>query len=222
MSYILHIDTSTDSGIVALNEDGRLLAFLQNDESRNHAATINTMIDSLLEAAHLSLAQIDAVVVCAGPGSYTGLRIGLATAKGICYALDKPLIMDNRLDLLAFRPFTAHGTTYDAYIACVVAREQEYFISIYDNQFNSTLSPRHIMQNELQNVVSGKSKTYLIGNAPQDAITLSGFENPTVDTDLKVDLASWCTYAYNKFMCCNIENLAMAEPFYLKQVYTHK
>src|ERR1035437_1453422 len=102
MQYLLHIDTSTDTGVVALNCDGVILAYKVNEEARNHASTINIMIEKLLAGVKISLSDLDGIVVCAGPGSYTGLRIGLATAKGLCYALNVPLILDNKLTLLAY------------------------------------------------------------------------------------------------------------------------
>src|SRR5882672_2766392 len=101
MEYLLHIDTSTDTGLLAIGCDGQLLAHSMIEESRNHAGTINNMINSLLADAHISFRQLSAVAVCAGPGSYPGLRIGLATAKVLCYALEKPLILDNKLTVLA-------------------------------------------------------------------------------------------------------------------------
>src|ERR1019366_2430074 len=105
MHYLLHIDTSTDTGAVAIGGDGNLLAYRANTETRNHATTINNMINDVLAEVKISLEDLSCIVVCAGPGSYTGLRIGLATAKGLCYALDKPLMLDNRLTLLAYQAY---------------------------------------------------------------------------------------------------------------------
>ena len=92
MKYILHIDTSTDIGTIALSGDGRILSYLRTTETRNHAGVINNMIERVISDMKITLEQLSAISVCAGPGSYTGLRIGVATAKGLCYALNKPLI----------------------------------------------------------------------------------------------------------------------------------
>jgi tRNA threonylcarbamoyladenosine biosynthesis protein TsaB len=222
MIYLLHIDTSVDTGIVAVGGDGVLLASRSNTESRNHAATINNMIADVLADAAISLHQLSGIVVCAGPGSYTGLRIGMATAKGLCYALDKPLILDNRLDLLAYHARKKNVGTFTRYVSLLVARDKEYFISIYNNQLSCILAPQHIMEAQLDTLIDKKEKTCVITNAPADVITNLGINDFITDNDINMHLLSWIVYAFDEYNCNKIVNLANAEPFYLKQVYTHK
>lgn len=222
MNYLLHIDTSTDTGVIAIGGDGKLLAVCSNDETRNHAGTINNMIYKTLADINISLEDLSAIVVCAGPGSYTGLRIGMATAKGLCYALDKPLILDNRLTLLASQAQRKHRNEYAQYISLLVAREKEYFISIYNNDLSCLLPPQHIMQEQLSELINKKEKTYIITNAPEEVIDTLKMNRIIIDNYIKTDIASWVFVAFEKYICSNIVNLADAEPFYLKQVYTHK
>jgi len=222
MQYLLHIDTASDTGVVAIGGDGRLVASRINEESRNHAATINLMIEGVLADAMISFADLSAVVVCAGPGSYTGLRIGLATAKGLCYALDKPLILDNLLTLLAYDAFRKHHNTFAQYVSLLVARDKEYFIGIYDHDFNCTLQPQHIMEEQLEQLIKKNEYACIITNASSDIITALNISAFQSDNNIKITLDSWCFYAFEKIKCNNIVNLSASEPFYLKQVYTHK
>ena len=219
--YLLHVDTSTDTGTVAISSDGTLMAHRTNEESRNHAATINTMITEVLTEAKLTFNDIAAIVVCGGPGSYTGLRIGMATAKGLCYALDKPLLVDNRLTLLAFHAYQQNGN-FAQYVSLLTAREKEYFISIYDQDFTCTLPHQHITEDQLTNLIAKKDTTLIITDAPDYIFNTLLVSSLQMDTNIKTNLSSWCFYSFTQFNCNNIVNLSTAEPFYLKQVYTHK
>lgn len=222
MNYLLHIDTSADTGVIALSRDGIPVAQRLNEESRNHAATINIMIEEVMKEADITLPQLSGIVVCAGPGSYTGLRIGLATAKGLCYALDKSLLLDNKLTLLANTAYHRYQRQYQQYIAILIAREREYFIAIYDNAFKEILSPRHITDSELNTLIDTEKSTYVITNTPANVINTLDVKSLVPDNNIKVDLGLWCAYAYEQFKCNSSVNLSLAEPFYLKQVYTHK
>ncbi len=221
MQYLLHIDTSGDTGLVAIGYNGALLDSRVNEETRNHASSINTMIDSLLGDNRISFEQISAIAVCAGPGSYTGLRIGMATAKGLCYALDRPLILDNKLTLLALDAIKEHPG-YTQYLSLIIAREREYFISIYDKNGNCILVPQHVGEEELNTLINRKETAYFITNTEKkfiDNLMISDFK---VDIEIKTPLKSWIFDAFGKYNCNQFVNLMEAEPFYLKQVYTHK
>jgi tRNA threonylcarbamoyladenosine biosynthesis protein TsaB len=220
MVYLLHIDTSTDTGSVAVGGDGKLLAFRTNIETRNHAATLNVMINGVLADARITLQQLNGVVVCAGPGSYTGLRIGMATAKGLCYALDIPLLLDNRLTLLAYNAYKQNSNA-SQYISLLYAREKEYFIAAYDTNFTCILQPQHIMQEQLNVLIKKTPNTTIITNVPDIANMLT-VSNLRIFQDSQINFDLWVSYAFEQYQCSNIVNLASAEPFYLKQVFTHK
>jgi tRNA threonylcarbamoyladenosine biosynthesis protein TsaB len=221
MEYLLHIDTSTDKGTIAISGNGNLLAYQTNEETRNHAAAINSMIESVLKHMNISLNDLSAIVACGGPGSYTGLRIGIATAKGLCFALDKPLILDNRLTLLAYHAWRKHKNEYQRYISILVARASELFISIHDNKFTSLLAPQHIMEDQLKAILEEHRNGYFITNTSGNVINKPENDDCYVDHNIEIDLNSWAFFAYEKYLSHDIVNLANAEPFYLKQVYTH-
>jgi len=222
MKYLLHIDTATDSGTVALAGDGNILSLRTNTESRNHAATINTMIEAVLAEANCSLKDIDAIAVCGGPGSYTGLRIGMATAKGLCYALDKPLIMADRLSLLAYNAWKKDGKQHTRYITLIRAREKEYFVAVYDVDFNNIVAPHHIVEDQLPALIEKTESTYIITDEQETMTNSLEISKLKIDNNTLVDYSSWALYAFDQFISNKSSNLASAEPFYLKQVYTHK
>ena len=221
MHYLLHIDTSADTGSVAIGGNGRLLALRTNSETRNHAATINILIREILADVSVTLEQLSGIVVCAGPGSYTGLRIGMATAKGLCYALDKPLLLDNKLTLLAYNAYRQNKNPSSQFVSLLVAREKEYFISIYSNNFSCIVPPQHVMEEQLNELIGNNENTTIITNAPDINNTLRS-TNLQIDPTIQINFDLWIFYAYEQFQCNNIVNLSSAEPFYLKQVYTHK
>ena len=221
MQYLLHIDTSSDTSILAIGCDGRLLKHNINEESRNHAATINNRINDLLADSKISFEQLSAIVVCAGPGSYTGLRIGLATAKGLCYALSKPLILDNKLSLLADNACLEHPG-YVQYVSLLTAREKEYFITIHNQHRICLLPPQHVREDQLNDLINKKETTFFISDVEKRIIDNLMITDLSIDTNVKTPLNSWISSAFEKYICNHIVNLMEAEPFYLKQVYTHK
>jgi tRNA threonylcarbamoyladenosine biosynthesis protein TsaB len=221
-NYLLHIDTSADEAIIAISNNGLLLAHAISKESRGHASAINNLMQKVLAEVNCSFQDLKAVVVCGGPGSYTGLRIGMATAKGLCYATDKPMIVDNKLTLLAYKAYNKYRKLYMQYVSLVPAREKEYFIGIYDNNFNCTLEPQHIREEQIMDVVRKTDNSFFVTNVYNTENILPHLNELQTDHDPAIDLESWCAYAFDEYKCNNIVNFAAIEPFYLKQVYTHK
>ncbi|MBL7683765.1 MAG: tRNA (adenosine(37)-N6)-threonylcarbamoyltransferase complex dimerization subunit type 1 TsaB [Flavipsychrobacter sp.] len=223
MAYILHIDTSGDAGIVAISKDGVAIAQMENADTRNHAASINLHIEKVLQDSGIAMAQLDAIAVCGGPGSYTGLRIGLATAKGICYLLDKPLMMHHKLQLLALKSIHSHKNEYEHYISILNAREGEYYFASYNSESDTTNEPQHILASDLQGVFSEFSgKCHISGDIGDALKDILSSRNLDFEPGNQPDIARWAAYANERYNCNDFVNLANSEPFYLKQVYTHK
>jgi tRNA threonylcarbamoyladenosine biosynthesis protein TsaB len=137
MALILNLETATKSCSVCLARDGKPLAIKEAwSDQYSHAEQLNQFIETVMQEANFSLSDLDAVAVSAGPGSYTGLRIGTSTAKGICYALEIPLISVNSLKALASLSKADEG-----YICPMFdARRMEVYAAIYDKELN-TLMP---------------------------------------------------------------------------------
>ena len=221
MSYILHIDTSTDTGVYVLSENGKVIAAQQGLNARDHAATINIHIKNLLGEAGISLKHLSAVAVCAGPGSYTGLRIGLATAKGYCYAGNIPLLLQNKLTLLASQHQDLHQYKYRFYIAILRARAEEVFMTIVNADGITVFEPKHAMLAEAEQLLLEHPKSLVVTDLSTDE-TGKHTELNYVVHDTQIVTPYWAIMAFQEYKCKKTVNLSTAEPFYLKQVYTHK
>jgi tRNA threonylcarbamoyladenosine biosynthesis protein TsaB len=146
MATILCLETSTSVCSVALVRDGKLLSCHEENKGFSHAEKLTIFIEQVVSEAGISLAELDAVAVSSGPGSYTGLRIGVSTAKGLCYALDKPLIGIPSLEAIAagaIQKLQLNSGTYARHAAseCIVipvidARRMEVYCAIYDRELN--------------------------------------------------------------------------------------
>lgn len=221
MQYILLIDTSGSLATVTLSVDGLLGPVRTNTEARNHASAINVMIDDVLDEAGINFAALSGVAVCGGPGSYTGLRIGVATAKGLCYALGVPLLLHHRLYLLARQHWAANGTRYAHYATVLTAREGEYYAALYDRNLNCLLEPQHIYEAAFLEILKSKENLYIITDVQEPANYCLKVNNSYLHITVNLDLKSWAFYANEKYNSGIYADLAHSEPFYLKQVYTH-
>lgn len=131
MARILNIETATDICSVCISDGTDVLAIKESDQEYSHASAITLLIESCTTAAGLALKDLDAIAVSQGPGSYTALRVGAATAKGICYALDKPLIAVDTLAALAYASKQDFpGASY--YIPMIDARRMEVYTAVFD------------------------------------------------------------------------------------------
>ena len=221
MNYFLHIDTSAGPATVAIGLNGKLVCSTTGKSDKDQAGTINLMIQAMLHTAGISFRELSAIVVCAGPGSYTGLRVGMATAKGLCYALNIPLILHNKLTLIAYQAFVNYKNKYDLFLAILLARDKEFFISEFDCNFANTIPAHHIDEKYLE-VILQKSKQICIISQCFIKEKYEEYRNEIyVHPFIDIDVAMWVYYAFEHFDCNNIVNLSTSEPFYLKQVYTH-
>lgn len=223
MAYILHIDTSGDTGLTAIAKDGIVLAQRTNTDARNHASAINIHIDDLLHETAINMKDIAAIAVCGGPGSYTGLRIGLSSAKGLCYALDIPLLLHNKLLQLTVDQHYIHLSQYEFYGCVLTARDKEYFISIYNKNLEVIFPPQHIHEAELYAVFEKyETNLLLTGNITEEMKRILYGKNIKLVDNQAVDIHTWATYSFERYNCNDYVSLATVTPFYLKGVYTHK
>ena len=220
MAYILHIETSTIQCSVALAYKGKTLnSRVLNSKSFSHNEKLHLVISEVLEEANLKPKQLDAISVSKGPGSYTGLRIGVAAAKGFCFALDIPLIALNSLEILV------QGVTQaevEFIIPMMDARRMEVYTAIFDgskNWINQT-SALVLNQNSFKEIVKDKTVLFL-GNGtnkfqeliPEINLTYS-FKNNYPNAIDMVELT------WEKYILEDFESLAYFEPFYLKDFQT--
>lgn len=223
MSYILHIDTSSDISTVSLAKNGVLVTEVTNTEFRNHAQSINNMITDSLADASVSISQLSAIAVCSGPGSYTGLRIAMATAKGICYASDLPLIATDKLTLLANSVTQnnepAAGTSV---VPVLIARAGEYFVAVYSSDGSCSVEPKHIYENELIDLLQETKNAHIISEIEPDYFYKLRVNFFAHTRDIRINHTFWAAHSQREYLCNKFVNLSHATPSYLKQVYTHK
>lgn len=147
MAVILNIETSNSVCSVALSADGMILKHIEDDGGRNHAALISDFIKSMLDHCHEHEIKPEAVAVSLGPGSYTGLRIGLSEAKGLCYGADIPLIGLSTLEIMTVAVmFGAEDIDESTvFVPMLDARRMEVYTAAYDLSLNELLAPRALV-----------------------------------------------------------------------------
>lgn len=214
MSYILHLDTATDRGLYFIARDGDILLQKDSGDNRDHAATLSGIVADLLRETQLSFTHMDAFAVNGGPGSYTGLRISLAAAKGYCFALQKPLLLENRLLLLLY---TLQAAMPDKnLLALLPARAGEYFAAAAGRNKEIILEPQHLFTEELSEIIAGlQPDLAAIGATADDLSGRTGTLLPPVYSP-----EVWAKIAFKAYKRKEFTDLAAAQPFYLKEAFT--
>ena len=145
MALILNIDTSINTTYVCIAKDETVLQYYFSDDQKSNASNLHIAIADLLQKENLTPKNLDAVAVTIGPGSYTGLRIGLATAKGLCYALNIPLITIGTLEMMAFYAIKENNEEDCLYCPMIDARRMEVFAAIYDKNLYEVIKPKALI-----------------------------------------------------------------------------
>jgi universal bacterial protein YeaZ len=227
---ILCLETATPSCSVALVHNGEVLACEEDPKGQNHSEKITLFIDSVMKKAGVSYSQLDAVAVSMGPGSYTGLRIGVSTAKGICYAVSKPLIAVETLHAMAFGGLSVISSevekspaknsfgNHPILIPMIDARRMEVYAAIFDENVNKIKDTEAVIIDE--NSFSELKKDhhlYLFGDgADKCAETFANDDKITVIKDFYCSAKYMNTIAQQKFNNSEFVDVAYFEPFYLK------
>ena len=227
MALILSIDTALEEASVCIADDNHVLAVKKNNRQTDHAAWIQVAIREMLAETERGIGDLSAVAVAAGPGSYTGLRVGMATAKGICFAAGIPLITESTLFLIAQRvkKEIALNSVYSyPVLICpmIDARRMEVFTSLYDIDLREVIAEGAIILDE--NSFAAELQKHVIifcGNGSKKWQHLCSHKN-AVFVDVTQNVADLANAAHEKFNNSDFSDLAYAEPAYLKNVYTGK
>ena len=213
MANILNIETSTTNCSVALSVNGEHIVLKEdNSSSYSHAERLHVYIDEVLTSAQISRDELHAVAVSKGPGSYTGLRIGVSAAKGLCYALDIPLISVPTLEILAHKVEPQKG-----YIVPMLdARRMEVYSAVFDTNYQC-IEPTSakVLESSSYGDILQNQPIYFVGNSVEK--TQSIIKHPNAHFDAQFPSAQqMCGLSFSKFQAKNFEDLAYFEPFYLK------
>ncbi len=215
MSTILCLETATTNCSVALSINGEMVALKEDyDVKYSHAERLHLYIEEVLAFAKADKSQLTAIAVSKGPGSYTGLRIGVSAAKGLCYALDIPLISIPTLDSLS-RQVQAEGNSY--IVSMLDARRMEVYSAIYDASYNQVRETQAQILDETSFMsYLEKGKVYFVGNGVTKFSEICNHPNAIFVTDKLPSAKELCSLATSKFESLDLEDVAYFEPYYLK------
>jgi tRNA threonylcarbamoyladenosine biosynthesis protein TsaB len=229
MPTLLQIETATNICSVALSRDGQLLSLRESAAKNAHSSVLTTFIEECLTLSGVQISEIDAIAVSEGPGSYTGLRIGVATAKGLCYALEKPLIAISTLKSMASGMLNSVlGTRYSVLgsLLCpmIDARRMEVFSSIFDSglvEIRETLA-EIIDENSFSDLLKDHTIFFAGDGAVKCKPFLADNKNAYFLDDFQVSAGYMIQLAEEKYFSGDFENLAYFEPYYLKDFVAGK
>ncbi len=217
MAKILQIETATAICSVALSVNGEIISFKEEQGQNLHAANLTLFIDEAVKAAGLSYQELDAIAVSKGPGSYTGLRIGVSTAKGLCYALDKRLIAIETLEMMA-AGFLTENPDYSGLICPMIdARRMEVYTAVFDPSLNLLLptEAKIIDETSFNEYLSQQVITFLGDGAAKCAEVLK-HQHAKFDATNFNSARYMSRLANEAFRNRKFEDVAYFEPFYLK------
>jgi tRNA threonylcarbamoyladenosine biosynthesis protein TsaB len=221
MSYILIIDTSQETATVILSKDGTIQSLLSNTIQRDHAVFVHVAIKELLANANIKTTGLQAIAVTNGPGSYTGIRVGMSAAKGLSYALNIPFITIGSLEAMAKDVILATENTSDCLFCPMIdARRMEVFTALYDDKMNllqephaKLLTPQSFAENYDEKMIvffgSGMSKWRAICSNKNAFFVESEFNPNTLNL-----------LAFERFSHKDFSNITSAAPQYSKSFYT--
>jgi tRNA threonylcarbamoyladenosine biosynthesis protein TsaB len=217
MATILQLETATQVCSAAISKNGETIALKEQMASNIHAGSLTLFIKEVMELAGLQYADLDAVAVSKGPGSYTGLRIGVSTAKGLCFAMDKPLIAVDTLQMMA-AGFLMQQQHYNGLTCAMIdARRMEVFTAVFDGNLNYTgiteakIVDEHSFAEEL-----GLSKVTFIGDGALKCADVIQHPNAFFSDQNFNSAANMSKLAYKAYDSGQFEDVAYFEPFYLK------
>lgn len=222
MACILLLETATKACSVALERNGKLISLRENtSEDYSHSEKLTPFIEDVMQESGITLSELDAVAVSKGPGSYTGLRIGVSTAKGICYAIEKPLIAVNTLLSMATQMKTQLGENLresDLLCPMIDARRMEVYTAIFDASLNEMKQTEALILDEnIFSDLTEKHRIHCFGNGAEKCTTIFDPNRQiSIHADFNLSATGMIVWAEKAFAEQLFENLAYFEPFYLK------
>lgn len=215
MAYILNLETATTNCSVGLAKDGVLIAFKEdNTPNYSHSEQLHVFIQKVLEKATLSFSDLDAIAVSKGPGSYTGLRIGVSAAKGLCFSLDIPLVSVETLKSLASEK---NSGDYNFIIPMLDARRMEVYSKVFDGELNEIRETKaEIIDEQSFAAYTSKGKVLLIGSGASKCQELIQSPNVSFETIAVPSAKQMAALSYERYSKGTFEDVAYFEPYYLK------
>jgi tRNA threonylcarbamoyladenosine biosynthesis protein TsaB len=218
MSLILNIETATEICSVALSKNGKLVAIKEDTEGQQHAKMLTVLIEQLFSENNISIKELKAVAVSMGPGSYTGLRIGVSAAKGIAYAADVPLIAINTLQAMAYGISKNGKYEPDTWFCPMIdARRMEVYTTFFDinNKIMRDIAAEIIDENSFSEILE-KHKVIFHGNGASKCKQSIKSPNAQFVDNEKCSALNMIELSHQAFQNHQFVDVAYFEPFYLK------
>jgi tRNA threonylcarbamoyladenosine biosynthesis protein TsaB len=217
MAVILSLETSSKVCSVAIHKDEVLLATSEVHINQSHASKLAELVSDVKKYSGIHWNELSAIAVSSGPGSYTGLRIGVSTAKGLCYSLNKPLIAASTLELLAFQ--MSRRLTYNSFLCPMIdARRMEVYCRVTDAQLNEVTATeaKIIDANSFFDILDSQTLIFF-GDGSTKCKAIINHRNAIFVDDI-YPMASQLGYrAFEKFVQNKVEDIVSFEPGYLKE-----
>lgn len=222
MALILNIETSTPICSVNLAREGNVIALRETNEDKSHASRLTVFIHEILKEQNIGVSDLHAVAVSKGPGSYTGLRIGVSTAKGLCYGASKPLIATSTLQALALQVSSDTPENLDLandpwFCPMIDARRMEVYTAMFDkeNSIQNEVSAKIIVAQSFQEILDQRP-VYFFGNGAKKCQEMIQHKNARFIERVEASSKSMATLSELAFNKNQFEDVAYFEPFYLK------
>ncbi len=218
MGLILNIETSSPVCSVCIANNGSLVDFREDRQGNSHARILTVLIDELMHENKFSYNQLDGIAVSAGPGSYTGLRIGTSVAKGLCYVLNKPLIAVPTLQALCEGIKEVSNNKKAYYMPVIDARRLDVYMAVFDNDAHELTKTQAITINEaLEDDLNKYDTVYLGGNAIEKCKNIFTSNHIHFIDGIDCDSRLMVKISEIKYKHAQFENLSYFEPVYLKE-----
>ena len=226
MATILNIETSTEVCSVALTSEGQVMDHRENYDGQTHSTLLSQYVKEMLQYARTREMQIDAIAVSIGPGSYTGLRIGLSEAKGLAFGLGLPLIGVNTLQLLAVSAMFNHFVDEDKplYVPMIDARRMEVYTAAYCPALDAVLEPQAMILDEhsFENLLDDGYSLVLMGNGSDKARQVLHHGNVRFIDGIKPVAVDMMALAERAWREQDFIDVAYSTPLYLKEFQATK
>lgn len=217
MAIILNIDTAVESASVCLAKEAESIQLAVNTNQKDHAGWLHSIIQRIISDSALKLKDIEAVAVSIGPGSYTGLRVGLSAAKGLCFALGIPLITVNTLEIMAY---AAQSGNADFICPLIDARRMEVFMAVYNRNMQVIVKPcAMIIKPDSFDELLASGKILFSGNGSKKLQNTIVHTN-AIFNNINATAADMVNLSEKSFVEKNFAELAYVEPFYIKEFYS--
>jgi len=223
MNYILNIHTTTETAIVNLCDGPDLLITKENSNPRQHAAFLHVAVHQILQETDIRPQELKVIGVTGGPGSYTGIRVGLASAKGLTFALNIPLIILNTLEVLALSAIENIRDKNALYFPMIDAQRMEVFTVLYNHELFEVIPPSAIVltENSFKNIIA-KETVYFFGSGAHKFKEINPQLPSSWFTDDQISSKTLGALCWQKFQKKQFDNISDSSPYYIKDFYTVK